>query len=166
MEYVFLILGFICVLIGLFGSFLPALPGPPLSWVGLLLLYFCKGMAYNFWILGITFSIAVAIAVLDYIIPAKGTQYFGGSKYGIWGTNIGIVLGFFIPIPFGFLIAPFIGAFIGELVFNAQDQNRALRAATGSFLGFLAGTFMKIVVSLIFFILYIILVFQNQSVWF
>jgi len=166
MEYFLLILGLILMFVGIIGSILPALPGPPISWVGILLLYFCNGIETNYWLLGITLIIAIVIGILDYIIPAKGTKYFGGSKYGIWGTNIGLVIGIFAPIPFGFIIGPFVGALVGELIYNFQEKERALKAATGSFLGFLAGTFMKVFVSLLFFGLFLVLVWQNKSVWF
>ena len=166
MEYFLLILGFILMLVGIIGSILPALPGPPISWVGILMLYLCEGISINYWILAVTLLIAVIIGILDYIIPAKGTKYFGGSKYGIWGTNIGLVVGIFAPIPFGFLIGPFVGALVGELIYNSQEKGRAFKAATGSFIGFLAGTFMKVLVSLLFLGLFFVLVWQNRTVWF
>ena len=166
MEYFLLILGLLLMVVGIIGSLLPALPGPPISWVGILLLYFCPGMETNYWLLGITLLIAVVIGILDYVIPAKGTKYFGGSKYGIWGTNIGLVVGIFAPIPFGFLIGPFVGALVGELIYNSQEKGRAFKAATGSFIGFLAGTFMKVLVSLLFLGLFLVLVWQNKTVWF
>ena len=166
MEYFLLILGFILMLVGIIGSILPALPGPPISWVGILMLYLCEGISINYWILAVTLLIAVIIGILDYIIPAKGTKYFGGSKYGIWGTNIGLVVGIFAPIPFGFLIGPFVGALVGELIYNSQEKGRAFKAATGSFIGFLAGTFMKVLVSLLFLGLFLVLVWQNRAVWF
>lgn len=166
MEYFLLILGLLLMVVGIIGSLLPALPGPPISWVGILLLYFCPGMETNYWLLGITLLIAVVIGILDYVIPAKGTKYFGGSKYGIWGTNIGLVVGIFAPIPFGFLIGPFVGALVGELIYNSQEKGRAFKAATGSFIGFLAGTFMKVLVSLLFLGLFLVLVWQNRAVWF
>jgi uncharacterized protein YqgC (DUF456 family) len=165
MEYFFLIAGFLLMIVGILGSFLPALPGPPVSWVGILMLYFCKGIPTNYWLLVITLIIAVVIGILDYVIPAKGTKYFGGSKYGIWGTNIGLIIGIFAPIPFGFLIGPFVGALVGELIYNSQEKERAFKAATGSFIGFLAGTFMKILVSFLFFGLFLVLVWQNRAVW-
>ncbi len=165
MEYFFLIAGFLLMIVGILGSFLPALPGPPVSWVGILMLYFCKGIPTNYWLLVITLIIAVVIGILDYVIPAKGTKYFGGSKYGIWGTNIGLIIGIFTPIPFGFLIGPFVGALVGELIYNSQEKERAFKAATGSFIGFLAGTFMKILVSFLFFGLFLVLVWQNRAVW-
>ena len=166
MEYFLLILGFILMLVGIIGSILPALPGPPISWVGILMLYLCEGISINYWILAVTLLIAVIIGILDYIIPAKGTKYFGGSKYGIWGTNIGLVVGIFAPIPFGFLIGPFVGALVGELIYNSQEKGRAFKAATGSFIGFLAGTFMKVLVSLLFLGLFFVIVWQNRTVWF
>ena len=166
MEYFLLILGLLLMIVGTIGSLLPALPGPPISWVGILMLYFCPGMETNYWLLGITLVIAIVIGILDYVIPAQGTKYFGGSKYGIWGTNIGLIIGIFAPIPFGFLIGPFVGAFVGELIYNSQEKGRAFKAATGSFIGFLAGTFMKLLVSLLFFGLFLVLVWQNRGIWF
>ena len=166
MEYFLLILGLLLMIVGIIGSLLPALPGPPISWVGILMLYLCEGISINYWILAVTLLIAVIIGILDYIIPAKGTKYFGGSKYGIWGTNIGLVVGIFAPIPFGFLIGPFVGALVGELIYNSQEKGRAFKAATGSFIGFLAGTFMKVLVSLLFLGLFFVLVWQNRGVWF
>lgn len=166
MEYVLLLLGLICMITGIIGSFLPVLPGPPISWLGLLLLYLAPNMSINYWILGITFIVALGIAILDYIIPAKGTKRFGGSKYGIWGTNIGLVIGLIAPIPFGFLIGPFVGALIGELLFDKKDHNRALKAATGSLIGFLASTFMKFVVCMVYLGLFIVIVWKNSEIFF
>lgn len=165
MEYFLLIVGFICMITGIIGSFLPVLPGPTVSWVGILLLYLCPTIAYNYWVLGITLLIAVVIAILDYVIPAKGTKRFGGSKYGIWGTNIGLIVGLFFP-PLGFIIGPFLGALLGELLFDSKDHNRALKAATGSLLGFLAGTFIKFMVTIVYLGLFIGTVWNNWNVWF
>lgn len=165
MDSILLLIGFICVIIGIFGSFLPALPGPGLSWLGLLFLYLTKAVPENFWVLGITLALTIAILILDYVIPAKGTKKFGGSKYGVWGTNIGLLVGLFlIPIPFGFVIGAFAGAFLGELYYDQKDHKRALKAATGSFLGFLASAFMKFVVCMIFFGTFIYVAWEYRSV--
>lgn len=166
MEYILLLVGLVCMITGIIGSFLPVLPGPPISWLGILLLYLSPNMTINYWVLGITFIVAVGIAVLDYIIPAKGTKRFGGSSYGIWGTNIGLIVGLLTPIPFGFLIGPFLGALIGELLFDKKDHNRALKAATGSLVGFLASTFMKFVITVVYLGLFIMIVWKNWHVWF
>jgi uncharacterized protein YqgC (DUF456 family) len=166
MDILLLLLGFVCVVLGIFGSFLPVLPGPSISWVGILLLYFTTAVPVNYWILGVSLLITIILTVLDYIIPAKGTKKFGGSSYGIWGTNIGLIVGIFTPIPFAFIIGPFIGAFIGELIYDSKDHQRALKAATGSLLGFLASSFMKFVVCMMYLGLFLWIVWQNSAALF
>jgi uncharacterized protein YqgC (DUF456 family) len=163
MDSLLLIIGFVLMVLGVFGSFLPVLPGPSLSWIGLVLLYFTNAVPTNYWILGITFLITVVISILDYVIPAKGTQKFGGSSYGIWGTNIGLIVGIFAPIPFGFIIGPFVGAFVGELIYNNKDHHRAFKAATGSLIGFLASSFMKFVVCMMYLGLFVWTVWKYKS---
>ncbi len=163
MDYALLLIAFILMIIGILGSFLPVLPGPPISWVGLLLLYLTKAVPMSYTVLGVTLLVALVVGILDYVIPAKGTKRFGGSKYGIWGTNIGLVVGIFAPIPFGFIIGPFVGAFVGELMNDSKDSQKAFRAATGSFIGFLASTFIKFVVSIIFFGLFLLKVWEYRS---
>jgi len=164
MEIILLIFGFLLVITGIVGSFLPVLPGPPLSWLGILCLYFVPGIEWNYWLLGITLILTLVAVVLDYIIPAQGTKRFGGSKYGIWGTNIGLLIGLFFP-PLGFIIGPFVGAFLGELAYNSQDSHRALKAATGSFIGFLASTFFKFLVCIGFLGCFLYVVWDYQEIW-
>ena len=166
MEYVLLILGFCLIIVGIIGSILPVLPGLPISWLGLFCLYFVPTITFNHYLLGITLFFTLLVSIIDYIIPSKGTKKFGGTKYGVWGTNIGLVLGLFIPIPFGFIIAAFLGAFIGELIYNTRYQERAFKAAIGAFAGFLAGTFMKLFYGILLLIIYIWLVIQNWEIWF
>lgn len=162
MDIILLILGFICCILGLLGSVLPALPGTPLSWIGLLLLYLTDYIETNYWVLGITLLITIVVSVLDYTIPAQGTKKFGGTKYGVWGTNIGLIVGLFFP-PIGFIIGLFLGAFIGELIYNSKDKNAALKAAFGAFLGFLVSSFMKFMVCFSFLILFIWIAVSNYS---
>lgn len=163
MDILLLLSGFACLFLGIIGSFLPLLPGLACSWVGLLLLYCTDAVPMNFWVLGITFVIMIVITVLDYVIPAKGTKRFGGSKYGIWGTNIGLIIGIIAPIPFGVVIGPFLGALIGELIHDAADHNRALKAAAGSFIGFLASTFIQFVTCMAFLGLFLVIVWNYRS---
>lgn len=157
MDIALLIIGFILMLVGILGSFLPVLPGPPLSWVGLLLLYLTKAVPDNWWILGGTLVLALGITILDYVIPAAGTKKFGGSKAGMWGTIIGLLVAIFVPIlgPFGIIIWPFVGALVGELM-NKADQKTAMKAAFGSFLGFLTGTFMKLLLTFAYAVFFVI----------
>jgi uncharacterized protein YqgC (DUF456 family) len=147
MDIFLLIIGLAFVLIGIVGSVLPVIPGPPIGWVGVLLLYLTKAVPMDYWAIGITLFLAILVSILDYIIPALGTKKFGGTKYGMWGTTIGLVIGFFIPIPLGFLIGSVIGAFIGEMLYDSKDTNRATKAAVGSFIGFVGSTFLKLVLT-------------------
>lgn len=139
------------MLVGILGSFLPVLPGPPISWIGLLLLYLTEAVPDDWWLLGITLVFAIAVFILDYIIPAVGTKKFGGSKAGIAGTIVGLLVAIIFPVlgPFGIIVWPFVGALVGELI-NKADQKTALKAAFGSFLGFLTGTFMKFLIAIIY----------------
>ncbi|KAF2507795.1 DUF456 domain-containing protein [Flavobacterium zhairuonense] len=166
MDLVLLLLGFICMIIGIFGSFLPVLPGLSSCWVGLLLLYLTKAVENNYWVLGITLLITIFITILEYIIPAKGTKKFGGSSYGVWGTNIGLVIGILAPIPFGVIIGPFVGAFIGELIYDSKNHQRALKAATGSLLGFLASSFINFMFCVIFLGIFLRVTWEYRNILF
>ena len=167
MDILLLILGFILMLVGILGSFLPVLPGPPISWVGLLLLSLTKAVPDDWWFLGITAAVALLVFAMDYIIPAMGTKKFGGSRAGMIGTTIGLLVAIFFPVLgiFGIIIWPFVGALVGELI-NKTDQQTALKAAFGSFIGFLTGTFLKFVVTVIFLGLFISKVWDYKSALF
>ena len=168
MDVLLAILGAILVLIGFIGSILPVIPGPPISWAGLLLLKWTDyvndhGAAYEnaLWIL---LFFVVLVTILDYVVPIMGTKKYGGSKRGVWGATIGVVAGIFIlsPIPaigpfLGIIIGPFVGAYIGEIS-TGKKKKDALRAAWGSFVGFLLGVGMKLMVCgviLFFFVRYL-----------
>ncbi len=150
--------------IGLIGSILPILPGPPMSWIGLLLLYLTKAVKDDWWFLGITLIVALIVFALDYIIPILGTKKFGGSKVGMIGTTVGLFIALFFPVfgIFGIIIWPFLGALVGELL-NKTDSNTAVKAAFGSFLGFLTGTFLKFIVAIVYFGFFISTFWDNKS---
>lgn len=164
MDIFLVILGFCLMGLGLIGSFLPVLPGPLTGWLGLLVLYLTKAISMNYVFLGVTLVIALLIWVLDYFIPAMGTKKFGGSRYGVVGTTLGLLIGlFFVPVPGGFIIGAFAGALIGEFLHDSKDTNRAIKAAFGSFLGFLASATLKFLVSAIFFGYFIWITSKNWS---
>lgn len=165
MDIALLIIGFVLMLVGILGSFLPVLPGPPISWVGLLLLYLTDAVADDWWVLGVTAAVALIVFGLDYAIPAIGTKKFGGTKAGMIGATLGLIVGLLAPIPGGIIIGPFIGAFIGEVI-NKADNKTALKAAFGSFLGFLTGAFMKLIVTLIFLGIFISTVWEYKAALF
>ncbi len=149
MDIFFTIIGFAFILLGLVGSILPILPGPPLSWIGLLFLFMTDAVPNDTSFLIITLIVALLIFALDYIIPAIGTKRFGGSRSGMIGTTLGLIIGLIAPIPFGIIIGPFVGAYLGELS-NKADSKTALKAAFGSFLGFVTGTFLKFIVAVVY----------------
>jgi len=154
MDYLFLGVGIICIVVGIIGCILPVVPGTPISFAGLLLLHFSRFAELNIQTLLWLGILTLFVLVLDYLVPVWGTKKFGGSKYGAWGSGIGLIFGiFFLPAlgPFGLITilgGPFVGAYIGEII-GGKSSNVALKAAFGSFIGFLAGTFMKLAVSLL-----------------
>jgi len=158
MDIFLLLLGFTFICLGIIGSFLPILPGPPTGWIGLLLLHLTKSVPADWTFLWTTLAIALLVTLLDYIIPPLGTKKFGGSKYGIWGSTIGLLIGLFFG-PLGIVFGPFIGAYIGETLYNSKDSSRAFKAALGSFIGFLFSTALKLVVGIVF------LVYFSKSFW-
>ncbi len=156
MDYFLLSIAIIILLLGLIGCLLPVLPGPPLSFVAILILHFTKFADFSGRELFFFGTLALVVQILDYVVPVWGTKKFGGSKYGTWGAILGLIAGIFVlPAlglvlgPFGLLGilgGPFVGALIGEKM-AGKDSDSAMRAAFGSFIGFLAGTFMKLVTS-------------------
>ncbi|KJD31079.1 membrane protein [Tamlana nanhaiensis] len=165
MDITLFIIACFLMFLGIIGSFLPILPGPVTSWLGFLILHFTKTITLETSFLVITGLIALFIYILDYIIPAIGTKRFGGSKYGVIGTTIGLIVGIFAPIPGGIIIGPFLGALIGELL-NKSDTKTATRAAFGSFLGFITSTFIKFIVAIIYTGLFIGIVWENRDILF
>jgi uncharacterized protein YqgC (DUF456 family) len=147
MDIFLAILGTICIITGVLGSILPVLPGPPISYAGLLLLHFTKYAQYSTRFLILFAVLTVIVALLDYVIPVWGTKKFGGSNYGTWGATIGVFAGLFIG-PLGIIIGPFVGAVIGELI-KGRKSDEAFKAGFGSFIGFITGTVMKMILSVI-----------------
>jgi len=115
MDLILVIISALFIVVGLFGSVLPILPGPPFSWLGLLILHLTKAVQMSTTLLVVTGVIAIIIFILDYMIPAMGAKKFGGSKSGMIGTTIGLLVGLISPVPGGIIIGPFLGAFIGEM---------------------------------------------------
>ena len=150
METFIAIAAIVLGIVGIIGSVAPALPGPPLSWLGLLLLYFWGGgtngagesMSLSF--LLIWLAVTIIITIVDYVVPAYFTKLTGGSKAGGWGAIIGLFVGMFVP-PVGIIVGSLLGAFIAEFVFAKKDTATSLKSALGAFLGFIFGTGAKLI---------------------
>ncbi|MBQ4389650.1 MAG: DUF456 domain-containing protein [Bacteroidales bacterium] len=152
METFIGILALILGIVGIIGSVAPALPGPPVSWLGMLLLYIWGGgtngagepMSTTF--LLVWLGIVIVVSVLDYIVPAWFTKVTGGSKYGSWGAIAGLFIGLIYP-PVGMILGSVAGAFVAELLFAGKDTMTSVKSAIGAFLGFMFGTGIKLISS-------------------
>lgn len=141
------IIAVILGIVGLVGCILPVLPGPPLSWVGLLLLYLTgpEGMTLGFLLFWL--AVAIVVTVLDYIVPSWVTKKAGGSKAAARGTLVGMLIGIIFFPPWGMIAGAFLGALLSEIIINGNDLDRSLKPAFGSFLGFLLSTGLKLTAS-------------------
>ena len=146
MDIFLIISGSLLMILGIAGCLLPVLPGPPLSYLGLVAIHLTSKIDFSSKFLIWWGIIVIIVSILDYLIPIWGTKIFGGSKFGVWGSMVGLLAGLFIP-PVGIVIGPFIGAVAGEIIVG--NRQNALKAGFGSFIGFLAGTVVKLLVSLI-----------------
>jgi len=146
-DYIFLILGIFLMIVGIIGCLVPVLPGPPLSFLGLILLHITRFGQFTTTTLIILAAITVVVTILDYIVPIWGTKKFGGSKYGTRGATVGLIIGLFLG-PVGIIIGPLLGAVVGELIFK-DDMRYAIRAGFGSLLGFLTGIGLKLAASFV-----------------
>ena len=146
METFLIILALVFGIVGLLGSILPALPGAPLSYIGLLLLLPCEGVDISntaLWVYGV---FLVIVSILDYIAPVWLTNLSGGGKQATRASMAGLIAGLFFFPPWGLIIGPFVGAFIGELMEGAS-KGKALKVALMSFVGFVLTTGLKIIYS-------------------
>lgn len=143
MEIVLLILAIICFIVGVAGSILPALPGAPVSYLGIWLLQWSGYVHYSTAFLVGAGIALIIISVADYFLPPLITKKTGGSKYAATGSIIGMIVGMFLT-PVGMILGMLLGAFIGEYLFAKQKAGDALKAALGAFGGFILGTGIKL----------------------
>lgn len=156
MDLFISILAVLAGIIGVAGSILPALPGTPVSWVGLLLLYIwgsgtnAAGEPMTMRTLIVWAVVVAVVSVIDYIVPMYFTKITGGSKHAERGALAGLVIGI-IFTPVGMILGSFLGAFLSEMYWGKKDALPALKAAVGSFLGFLFGTGIKTIAAVCIF---------------
>lgn len=143
MDIVLIVISFLLVIGGLLGCVLPVLPGPPLTYVGLLLAHVTDKVEFSAVQLVSWLVLVIVLQVMDYVTPMLGSKYTGGSEYGNRGCIAGTILGLFF-MPWGIVVGPFAGAVLGELL-GGKDMPHALKAGIGTFLGVVFGVLLKIV---------------------
>ncbi len=151
METWIIVLAILAGIVGAVGSILPGLPGTPVSWVGLLLLYIWGPVDMPLRTLIVWGVVVAVVSVVDYIVPMYFTKLTGGSKYAERGALVGLVAGIILT-PIGMILGSFLGAFLFEMYYARKDAGQALKVAFGSFLGFITGTGLKTIASVLIFI--------------
>ncbi len=143
------VIAVIIALAGIVGCFLPVIPGPPLSWGALLLLYFFGNGEMSLKFLLIWLCITIVVTILDYVVPAQFTRLTGGSKAAGRGSLVGLLLGLIFFPPWGMIAGAFLGALLAEVFINRSSVADSVKPALGSFAGFFFGTFIKLVASIL-----------------
>ncbi len=157
-DLLWISLGALLIIVGLVGCIAPVIPGPPLSYLGLLLLQLKEDPPFSLTFMLILAGVTAFVTIIDYMLPVWGAKKFGAGKWGTWGSVIGLILGFFIFPPLGIFILPFFGALVGELLAGKKGMV-ALKASFGVFLGFIFGTLAKLIVSGYMFWMFVVNIF-------
>jgi len=137
-----MILAAILVLVGIAGTILPALPGLPLVFAGLLLAAWADGFQHvSGWTIVMLGVIAAVAMLADFVSSLFGTKVAGASKWAMVGAGVGTLVGIFFGIP-GLLLGPFIGAVGAELIYR-ENLGQATKAGLGAWLGLVLGAVAK-----------------------
>lgn len=159
MEWLYWTIIVLSILLAFAGLIYPIIPGVVFL-LGSFILYglFFSFEPFNplFWVIQTLFVLLIFIA--DYLANLFGVKKFGGSKAGVWGSTIGLLVGpFVIPVA-GILLGPFIGAILGELIVHRTDVKTAVKIGIGSVAGFIGSVVVKLVIQLIMVVYFLVLV--------
>ena len=145
MDIALWILAFALIAIGLVGTVMPALPGPPLVLVGILLAAWIDRFAkIPGWVCAIVSVLALAAIAIDWIAGAMGARRVGASKWAVIGATLGAILGELSGL-WGLIFMPLVGAAIGEFIAR-QDLLRAGHVGLATWIGMLLGTVAKLAI--------------------
>ncbi len=158
MDILLIAISVLLLLIGILGSIVPILPGPPVTFCGLILVQFSSKHPFSVEFLIIFGLLAIVSTVIDNVLPVYATKKFNGSKKGIWGSAIGLIIGLFFFPPFGIIIGAMAGAFIGEIL-DGKSPNNSVKPAFGSFIGFLSSIFLRFALSVVMTYYFVVKVF-------
>jgi uncharacterized protein YqgC (DUF456 family) len=146
LEIIGLSLTLIVMLIGLVGSIVPVLPGPPLILIAALghWLWFQEHSASGLVLIFLVVLTIISL-VLDYFASMYGAKWFGATWRGVLGAFVGAVVGLFFSLP-GMILGPFVGALVFELM-GGHEFPKASRAGLGATLGVFAGVLARCIIS-------------------
>lgn len=137
------ILVVLLVVAGLAGTIVPALPGVPLVFAGLLIGAWLGDFQAVGWVtLGIFAGLTALTVAVDFLAGAFGARYAGAGVRAFWGATIGAMVGIFFGLP-GIILGPFLGAVIGELT-GGRGWQQSGRAGVGAWLGLVLATAFKL----------------------
>ncbi len=145
--------------VGLLGTIVPGLPGPPLSFVGMILCCIAAPNPVIIILAVLMFLLVSVVTLLDFVVPGWLTNKAGGCKKAVWGANLGLLIGLFYA-PIGLLLGPFIGAFVGEYL-NTHKLQQSLKVSAYTFLSVIIGTAFKLVTCIA-----ILLMCAGNAVWY
>ncbi len=153
MDIFLIILAGIFIVISIIGSIVPGLPGPPIGMIGVILLHITDKVDISLTTLIVCAVLTILVSILDYYLPIYSTKKFGGSKYAVRGSIIGMVVGFLFT-PIGVILGTFLGAVIGELL-NGSDMVNSLKIGSVTFLGTILGLGIKLMLCCSFVFIYV-----------
>jgi uncharacterized protein len=137
-ENLFLLLGGALVVIGIIGTVMPALPGAPVVFVGLLIAAWAEGFQKVGWF---TLSVLAVLTLLSFVVEffasAMGAKRVGASWAALFCAAAGAIVGLFFGLP-GFILGPFVGAVAGEYAAR-RNWRQASRVGLGTWIGMLLG---------------------------
>jgi len=144
MSVLLWVLAVVCVLVGIAGTVLPALPGAPLVLLGLVLAAWADGFQKVGWIpLCVIGVLALLSLAVDFAATSLGAKRVGASWMAVAGAAIGTIVGLFFGLP-GLILGPFVGAVLGEYLAR-RNRDQALKAGFGTWIGIVIGAAGKLV---------------------
>ena len=149
MDILLLILAFLFGIIGLLGTVVPILPGPPFTYIGVLFMHWSKYAQFSTDFLLLFLVLTVAVTVADNLLPVWMTKKYGGSKYAVRGSLAGLIAGMVFFPPWGMILGSFTGAVIGELINDNRNTSKALKVGFASFAAFILGTGAKLTLNVV-----------------
>jgi hypothetical protein len=162
MEIAIIVLSALLIIVGIIGSLVPVLPGPPIGFSGLLILSLLTSYTFTTAELVVVGVLTGLVTVLDYVIQIYGVKKYGGGKMAINGTVVGFIVGLLFG-PLGMILGPFLGAYGGALIEKGKTENQSppIKIALGAFLGFLGGTVLKMALCFYMAYMYVDILFLN-----